>query len=82
MKKNSRTALLAAILVLAAISGCQKKNDNAGAPGPAEKAGAQIDSAAEKAGTELNKAGEKMGQALQEGGKKLEDKAKDAENKK
>lgn len=78
MKNRLYAALLAAIFVSAGISGCQKKSDDAGTLGPAEKAGAQIDSAAEKAGEQMHKAGEKVGQTLQEGGKKLEEKSQDA----
>ncbi len=50
--KNICTALVVSML-LAGLSGCEKK-------GPMERAGEKIDKAAEKTGDSIKKAGEKM----------------------
>jgi hypothetical protein len=80
-KTWSRLAALSLVAVMAAsLSGCEKKPD-AGAAGPAENAGKQLDKAAVKAGAELNKAAEKAGEGLQKAGKKMQSAAKEAQDK-
>lgn len=54
------TSLLAAGLLVTAISGCQKEE------GPAERAGKAMDNAVENAGKQLEKAGEKIQDAAEE----------------
>ena len=48
------SAILAAGILTAALSGCQKKE------GPAERAGKAMDKAVENAGQQIEKAGEKI----------------------
>jgi hypothetical protein len=48
------SAILAAGILAAALSGCQKKE------GPAERAGKAMDKAVENAGQQIEKAGEKI----------------------
>ncbi|MEO8506253.1 MAG: hypothetical protein ABI593_01330 [Betaproteobacteria bacterium] len=52
--RNAACAGLATSLLLAGLSGCEKKE------GPAERAGKQIDKSIESAGKQLEKAGEKI----------------------
>jgi type IV secretory pathway VirB6-like protein len=75
------TALLAAAVMLASLSACQKKEVVAEEKGPAERAGEHIDQAAANAGHELNKVAEKAGQGLQQIGEKLQNAARDAQEK-
>jgi hypothetical protein len=76
---NRKSTMFAGMLMLtAALAACQKKDEQSG-QGPAQKAGAQIDSAASKAGEEMKQAGEKAGQVMQDAGKKLEDKSKESQ---
>lgn len=53
MDRNLSVVLAAGVLV-AALSGCQKQE------GPAERAGKAMDKAAENAGQQIEKAGEKI----------------------
>jgi hypothetical protein len=50
---NAIKAALAATVLLAALSGCQKE-------GPAENAGKEVDQAINKAGDKIEKAGDKI----------------------
>lgn len=92
MSRTKIAAGLGLAGLVVALAACQKQEDAAGAKGPAETAGAQVDAATAKAAEALNKAGEKTGQALQsagektgevvkEGGEKLESTAKEAQTK-
>jgi hypothetical protein len=78
--KSTSMMMLSGMLVLAAALGACQKHDEAG-PGPAEKAGAKIDSATSQAAQEMNKAGEKAGQMMQDAGKSVQDKAQEAQQK-
>ncbi len=57
--KNAAVVLAAGVLV-AALSGCQKQE------GPAERAGKAMDNAVEKAGQQIEKAGEKIQDAAKD----------------
>lgn len=70
MKKSVITALVLGLLV-AGLSGCQKKE------GPLERAGKQIDNAPEKTGQEIDKALEKAGKKIEQTEEKIKDAAKD-----
>lgn len=50
---SNKTHLMAALLALAALAGCQPKHDN-GAPGPAQQAGKAVDDAGEKIAKSLH----------------------------
>ncbi|TFV89356.1 hypothetical protein E4K72_21545 [Oxalobacteraceae bacterium OM1] len=80
--RPSGKVLLGACALLLALTACQKKEEAAGGPGPAEQAGKQIDQAASKAGDELSKLGEKAGEKMQEAGKKLQEQSAESEKKK
>jgi hypothetical protein len=84
MLNSPKTAasLIALGVLLATLSGCQKKEAPAEGKGPAEKAGQQIDQAAARASEEINKAAEKAGKGLQELGQKLENEAQQAQTSK
>jgi gas vesicle protein len=56
-------AACAAGLMLAALAGCQQKDELSGA-GPAEQAGRKVDQAREKTGRELTQAAEKANQDI------------------
>ena len=57
--RKTFTAAVAAMAVLAALYGCEKKE------GPMEKAGKEVDKAAATAGQNIEKAGEKVKDAAQ-----------------
>lgn len=57
---NAIKAALAASVLLAALTGCQKE-------GPAEQAGKEVDQAIDKAGQKIENAGEKIQDAAKEG---------------
>lgn len=78
---NLVRAVLAAGVLIAGLSACEKQETAAEGKGPAERAGQHIDQAAKRAGEELNKVAEKAGKGLQEAGAKLEDKAQEAQKK-
>jgi predicted small lipoprotein YifL len=61
MIKSGRTRIATLLLaaLLAALSGCQKKE------GPVEQAGKKVDQATEKVGQEIEKAGSKIQDAAQ-----------------
>ena len=60
MKSNKTlAAALAAAVLIAGLSGCQKQ-------GPAERAGKQIDKAVDKTGEQIEKAGEKIQDAAKD----------------
>ena len=61
--KSVMAALVMSVLI-AGLSGCQKKE------GPVERAGKQIDKAVEKAGQQVEKAGEKIEDAVKDANKK------------
>ena len=61
--KSVSTALILGVLV-AALSGCQKKE------GPAEQAGKVVDQTVEKVGQQVEKAGESIQDAAKGDGKK------------
>jgi hypothetical protein len=61
--KSVMAALVMSVLI-AGLSGCQKKE------GPVERAGKQIDKAVEKAGQQVEKAGEKIEDAAKDANKK------------
>ena len=61
--KSVMAALVMSVLI-AGVSGCQKKE------GPVERAGKQIDKAIEKAGQQVEKAGEKIEDAAKDANKK------------
>lgn len=73
MTKIGRSLLtvLALSIMVAGMSGCQKKE------GPMERAGKEIDKAAEKTGKEIEKALEKTGKDLEKAGEKIKESAKD-----
>ena len=77
---KSFAVLLAAGAFASGLAGCEKREEAAG-PGPAERAGQQIDQAAGRAGEELNKMAGKAGQGMQELGQKLQEKAEEAKKK-
>jgi outer membrane murein-binding lipoprotein Lpp len=52
-------AAVAAVVLIAGISGCQKE-------GPAERAGKQVDKAVDKAANQMEKAGDKIKDAAQD----------------
>lgn len=81
IRTNVIRTVLAAGMLIAGLSACQKQETAADEKGPAERAGQQIDQAAKRAGEELNKVAEKAGKGLQEAGTKLEDKAQEAQKK-
>ena len=57
---NNVAVVLAAGVLVAALSGCQKQE------GPAERAGKAMDNAVEKAGQQIEKAGEKIQDAAKD----------------
>jgi hypothetical protein len=73
MTKISRSVIAALVLgvLVAGLSGCQKKE------GPAERAGKEIDKAVEKSGQQINKGVDKAGEKLEKAGEKMQDAAKD-----
>ncbi len=75
---SMRTLCLAAVLLAAGLSGCQRSDDAAG-KGPAEIAGKQIDKAAVEAGKELKQAAAATGKAIEQAGAKMQEKAKEAQ---
>ena len=78
-RKTASIILLGASL--AALGACEKKDVEADAKGPAERAGQQIDQAAARASEELNKVAEKTGKGLQELGQKIQNEAEKAQKK-
>lgn len=73
--KKTIGAAVAMTALLAALSGCQKKE------GPAETAGQKIDKAAEQAGEKIEKATEKVGEKIEKAGENIQDAAQRDENK-
>lgn len=71
--------LMMAGILVAGVAACDRPDRSAGEPGPAERAGAQIDQALTRAGEGLNKLGEKTGENLQDLGRRLKDEAREAE---
>lgn len=73
MKKISRSVSAAVIVVLlvAGLSGCQKKE------GPAEHSGKEIDKAVEKTDQQIDKSMEKAGESMEKAGEKMQDAAHD-----
>jgi len=67
MTKTGRNLLAALILgiLIAGVSGCQKKE------GPMERAGKEIDRGAEKAGQNIDRAIEKSGEKIEKAGEKI-----------
>lgn len=57
---NNVAVVLAAVVLVAALSGCQKQE------GPAERAGKAMDKAVENAGQQIEKAGEKIQDAAKD----------------
>lgn len=77
--KNAMNSLfLAAVLLAAGLTGCQRSDDAAG-KGPAEIAGKQLDKAAVEAGKELKQAAEATGRVIENAGAKMQEKAKEAQ---
>lgn len=58
MKHKKFIIVLAAVLLLGGLNGCEKE-------GPAERAGEKIDETVEQAGEQLEKAGDKAQEATQ-----------------
>ncbi len=58
--RNGVIASLAACVLIAGLSACEKKE------GPAERAGKQLDKAVESAGKQVEKAGEKIQDAAKD----------------
>lgn len=83
MLKPSRTlsSVVLAGLLSAGLAACEKKEVAAEGPGPAEKAGQQIDQATTRAAEELNKVAEKTGKGLQQMGEKIQNEAQEAQKK-
>ena len=73
MTKIGRSVIAALVLgiLVAGVSGCQKKE------GPAERAGKEMDKAAEKAGQQIEKAVNKAGEKIEKAGDKIKDASKD-----
>ena len=73
MTKIGRSVIAALVLgiLVAGVSGCQKKE------GPAERAGKEMDKAAEKAGQQIEKAVNKAGEKIEKAGEKIKDATKD-----
>ena len=67
-------------VLLLGLSACQK-TEVAGEPGPAEKAGKQLDQATAQAGDTINKAATEVGKKVEQAGEKLQDTAKGSEKK-
>jgi hypothetical protein len=76
---RSVAKLVSLACLVTAMAGCQKTDTTAGAEGPAEAAGAQIDKAAVKAGEQLNKLAEQAGKGLEKAGEKLQSAAQEAQ---
>jgi hypothetical protein len=74
---TSRIALAALLIGVAALTGCQKTDEQG--KGPAEIAGKQIDNAAVEAGKELKQAAQEAGKAMENAGAKMQEKAKEAQ---
>jgi hypothetical protein len=73
MTKISRkviATLVAVGILVAGVSGCQKKE------GPMERAGKEIDKAAEKTIKQVDKATEKAGEKIEKPGEKIKDSVK------
>lgn len=60
------TSILAAAVLIAGLTACQKKEDVAVDQGPAETAGQKIDEAAATAGQKMDEASAKIGQEARE----------------
>lgn len=73
--KMTMGAAVVMAAMLAALSGCQKKE------GPAEKAGQKIDQAVEKSGEKVDDAKEKLGEKIEKAGEDMQDAAKRDEKK-
>jgi hypothetical protein len=73
MTKIGRSVIATLVLgiLVAGLSGCQKKE------GPAERAGKEIDKAAENTGHQIEKAADKIGEKFEKAGEKIKDAAKD-----
>lgn len=67
--RNVIAALMVSILI-AAVSGCKKKE------GPMEHVGKEIDKVAEKSGQQINKAVEKTGEKVETTGEKIKNSVK------
>ncbi|GIZ53545.1 hypothetical protein [Noviherbaspirillum aridicola] len=74
---KSVVALFAGAALVAALAGCEKRDEAAGA-GPAQQAGEKIDQAASQAGEKMNELAGKAGQGMQELGQKMQEKAEEA----
>jgi hypothetical protein len=72
MMKTGRNLLAALVLgiLIAGVSGCQKKE------GPMERAGKEIDRGAEKAGQKIDRSVEKSGEKLENAGDKIKESVK------
>ena len=68
---RSIIAVLVLGILIAGVSGCQKKE------GPAERAGKEIDKAAEKTGQQIEKATDKAGEKIEKAGENVKDAVKD-----
>jgi hypothetical protein len=67
-------AALAVAIVVAALSGCQRKQE----PGPAEQAGRKLDQVTQKAGVELTQAAKETNAKLAEAAKETSAKLNEA----
>jgi hypothetical protein len=67
---ETASAALVMSVLLAALSGCQKKE------GPAEHAGKEVDKAVEQTGKQVDKAAEKVGEKMEKAGDNIQDAAK------
>lgn len=72
MTKISRKVIAALVvgILVAGVSGCQKKE------GPMERAGKEIDKAAEKTIKQVDKTTEKAGEKIEKTGEKIKDSVK------
>ena len=72
MTKISRKVIATLVvgILVAGVSGCQKKE------GPMERAGKEIDKAAEKTIKQVDKATEKAGEKIEKTGEKIKDSVK------
>ena len=82
MIKSSKpvAAIFGVSVLLLGLSACQK-TEVTGQPGPAEKAGKQLDQATAQAGDTINKAATEVGKKVEQAGEKLQDTAKDGAKK-
>jgi len=80
MNRSAVPRLLALSMLVAGMAGCEQRQADPQADGPAERAGAQLDQALSRAGEELNKIAEKTGEQLQVVGRRLQDEAQEAKS--